>query len=47
MRKQKLGERVHCEACLSLEWPLCTQMGLGGMAEVGSGGSVDVGCHNS
>lgn len=32
MRKQKLGERVHCEACLSLEWPLCTQKGLGGMA---------------
>lgn len=35
MRKQKLGERVHCEACLSLEWPLCMQKGFGGMAEGG------------
>lgn len=24
MRKQNLGERVHYEACLSLELPLCT-----------------------
>lgn len=47
MRKQKLGEKVHCEACLSLERPLCTQKGLGGWLKVGSGRSVHVGCHNS
>lgn len=44
MRKQNLGERVHCGVCLSLESPLCTAEGLwvGGCWEVEGPWMLDV-----